>query len=151
MFSTLEECIAAWERVGRHGDLQQRIERNARWIPYYAYLAGQREDSDAAIDPHAEEVTEYLIDRGLLEPDSSVLDIGSGTGTFALAFAKRCQSVTTLEMDAASQRVCQTQADQLSLTNISTQTEMWETYQPNQKFSFVFSSMCPAICNYAEL
>lgn len=151
MFATLEECIAAWERSGQHGTLQQRVERNARWIPYYAYLAGQREECDAAIDPHAEEVSGYLFDRGLLTPASSVLDLGSGTGTFTLAFAKHCQSVTALEMDAVSQRACQTQAAQLGLTNISHQTKMWETYQPKERFDFVLSSMCPAICNYTEL
>ena len=151
MFQTLNDCIAAWEQAGQHGGFQERIERNARWIPYYAYLAGQQENSDATIEPHAEEVTASLFERGLLTPASSVLDIGSGTGTFALAFAKHCQAITALEMDAASQHVCQKQAEQLGLTNISHQTEMWETYQPNQRFDFVFSSMCPAICNYTEL
>ena len=151
MFQTLNDCISAWDQAGLHGGLQERIERNARWIPYYAYLADQREAADAAIDPHAEEVTASLFERGLLAPASSVLDIGSGTGTFALAFAKHCQAITALEMDAASQQICQTQAEQLGLSNISHQTEMWETYQPNRRFDFIFSSMCPAICTYTEL
>ncbi len=151
MFTTLEECIAAWEQAGQHGDARERIERNARWIPYYAYLASQRDESAATIDPHAEEVTDYLFDRGLLTPDSSVLDIGSGTGSFAHAFAKRCKAVTALEMDAVSQHVCQAQAEQMGISNISQQTEMWETYRSDHRFDFVFSSMCPAICNYSEL
>ena len=29
--------------------------------------------------------------------------------------------------------------------------QMWETFAPNERYDFVFSSMCPAICNYAEL
>ncbi len=151
MFATLEECIAAWEQAGQHGDLRQRIERNARWIPYYAYLADQRGNNDAAIDPHAKEVVAHLFDRGLLTLESGVLDIGSGTGNFALAFAQRCKSVTALEMDAASQQVCQSQAKQLALTNIYALTEMWEACRLNQRFDFVFSSMCPAICNLTEL
>jgi hypothetical protein len=73
MFATLEECIAAWEQAGQHGDLQQRIERNARWIPYYAYLADQCGNNDAAIDPHAKEVVAHLFDRGLLALESGVL------------------------------------------------------------------------------
>lgn len=151
MFSSLKDCIVAWEQAGQHGGIRERIQRNERWIPYYAYLADRQEEADAAIDPHAEEVTACLFARGFLAPASSVLDIGSGMGTFALAFAKRCKAVTALEMDAGSQHFCQIQAERLGLTNISPHTEMWETYQPNRRFGFVFSSMCPAICDYSEL
>lgn len=151
MFATIEKCAAAWERAGRHGDARERIERNARWIPYYSYLAGQSDSAGAALDPYAEEVADYLLYKGLFTPDSEILDIGSGTGLFTHAFAKRCKSVCALEMDTVSQHVCQTHAEELGLSNIIPQTEMWETFRPDRQFDFVFSSMCPAICNYNEL
>lgn len=151
MFDSLEACASAWERAGGHGDTAARVERNARWIPYYAFLADGREEADAGIDPHASEVVQELFSRGLLRAGSSVLDIGSGTGSFALAFAARGLPVTALEMDARSLAVCRAQAERLGLSRIRYENQMWETFSPEEKHSFVFSSMCPAVCNYDEL
>jgi SAM-dependent methyltransferase len=151
MFETLEACAAAWEQAGNHGDIQTRIERNARWIPYYSFLASGRDEAEAAIDPHAAAVADGLVSRGYLSAGSSVLDIGSGTGTFAHAFASRGASVTALEMDSTSLAVCRTQARQLGLQNMRFEQQMWETFAPEEQYDFVFSSMCPAICNYTEL
>ena len=151
MFETLEACAAAWEQAGNHGDIQTRIERNARWIPYYSFLASGRDEAEAAIDPHAAAVADGLVSRGYLSAGSSVLDIGSGTGAFAHAFASRGASVTALEMDSTSLAVCRTQARQLGLQNMRFEQQMWETFAPEEQYDFVFSSMCPAICNYTEL
>ncbi len=151
MFETLEACAAAWEQAGNHGDIQTRIERNARWIPYYSILASGRDEAEAAIDPHAAAVVDGLVSRGLVRAGSSVLDIGSGTGAFAHAFASRGASVTALEMDSTSLAVCRAQAQQLGLRNMWFEQQMWETFAPKERYDFVFSSMCPAICNYAEL
>ncbi len=151
MFETLEACAAAWEQAGNHGDTLARIERNARWIPYYSFIAAGREETEAAIDPHAAEVVDGLFSRGLVRSGSTVLDIGSGTGAFAHAFAARGLSVTALEMDAGSLAVCRAQAEALGLSGLQYENQMWETFAAQKQYSFVFSSMCPAICNYAEL
>lgn len=151
MFDSLEACAAAWEQAGNHGDAAARIARNARWIPYYSFIASGREENVAAIDPHAAEVVDGLFSRGLVRAGSTVLDIGSGTGAFAHAFASRGASVTALEMDSASLAVCRAQAEALGLVNLQYENQMWETFTPKKQYSFVFSSMCPAICNYSEL
>ena len=39
MYLTLEEYAAAWEKMGSHGTKEERIERNASWIPFYTYVA----------------------------------------------------------------------------------------------------------------
>ena len=151
MFDTLEACAAAWAQVGNHGDTYARIERNARWIPYYSFITAGRDENEAAIDPHAAEVVDGLFPRGLVHAGSTVLDIGSGTGAYAHAFAARGLSVTALEMDAGSLAVCRAQAEALGLSGLQYENQMWETFAPQKQYSFVFSSMCPAICNYAEL
>lgn len=151
MFDSIEALALAWEQAGSHGDRQARIERNARWIPYYSFLATGCEEMDAAIDPHAAEITQLLLDHGLVRACDHVLDIGSGTGAFSHAFAARGLDVTALEMDAASLSVSRAQAEALGLHNIRYENSMWETYQTDRKFSFVFTSMCPAICNFTEL
>ncbi len=151
MFETLEACAAAWEQAGNHGDKDTRIERNTRWIPYYSFLATGRDEAQAAIDPHAAAITDGLVSRGYLGAGSTVLDIGAGTGGFSHAFASRGAIVTALEMDLSSLSVCRAQAEQLGLDTLRYENQMWETFEPKGQFDFVFSSMCPAICNNAEL
>ena len=151
MFDSIEALALAWEQAGSHGDRQARIERNVRWIPYYSFLATGREEMDAAVDPHAAEITQLLFDRELVRAGDCVLDIGSGTGAFSHAFAAQGLQVTALEMDAASLSASRAQAKILGLHNIRYENSMWETYQADRKFSLVFSSMCPAICNFTEL
>ena len=151
MFDTLEACASAWERAGNHGGYQARIERNLRWARYYSCLAGRRQDADYSIESHAAEVVTTLFSQGVLAPDSSVLDVGSGVGSYAAAFASRCADVTALDMDAASLSVLRERAARLGLHNITCAESMWETFEPARKFSFVFSAMCPAVCDYREL
>ena len=151
MFDTLDACAAAWAQTGNHGDTLARIKRNARWIEYYSVIAAGREESEAAIDPHAAEVVAGLFSRGLVRAGSSVLDIGSGTGAFSHAFAARGLAVTALEMDAGSLAVCRAQAEAMGLLSLQYENQMWETFTPEKQYSFVFSSMCPAVCNYEEL
>ena len=151
MFDSLESLNRAWKQAGKHGDEQARIERNARWIPYYSFLAAGREEAEAAIDPYAAEIAGVLHDQKLIREGETVLDIGSGTGGFTHAFAARGLRVTALEMDPASLSVCRAQAEQLGLPPLQYENGMWETFHPSQKFDFVFTSMCPAICDCEEL
>ena len=151
MFDSLDACVDAWKRAGNHGSKEERIERNLRWMRYYAYIYERQRDAEASFDPHAADIVDALFRQGLLTPESSVLDIGSGTGAYALAFASRCAEVTALDMEPTSLAILQEHAAQLGLSNITCQEGMWETYRPDRTFSVVFTSMCPAICDYEEL
>ena len=148
----LDEAKLAWEQEGKHGDRAARIARNVKWARYYRYLAESRFDSgEVGFDPHAEEVVLYLLSNGWLDENSSVLDVGAGTGTFALSLARHCASVTALEMDDASLSVLDQSTNLLGFSNIICVSGMWETYEAKKRFSLAFSSMCPAICDYNEL
>ena len=151
MFQTLEDCADAWKAAGQHGSREERIARNLLWTRYYAGLTCKQSGENATISPRAAETVDRLFREGLLTPESTVLDIGSGTGDFTLAFAARCAHVTALDMDAVSLAVLAADAAQLSFGNIVCETTMWESYTPKHTFSFVFSSMCPAVCDYDEL
>ena len=150
MYLTLEECAAAWEAAGGHGTKEERIARNARWIPFYSYVAQGQLQSSAGPDPHAREVARILNDAGILESDGTLLDLGCGTGGFSLAFAEQGIEVTAVDMDHPSLMVLRNRAKANGL-KIETERAMWEQYNPKTKFDVVFSSMCPAICDYQEL
>lgn len=150
MYLTLEECAAAWEKAGGHGTKQERIARNANWIPFYTYAAQAQINNTSGPDPHAKEVAQLLKDAGVLQKGDTLLDLGSGTGGFSLAFAQQGMQVTAVDMDATSLQALMNRAKANGL-EIETENTMWEQYTPQTTFDVVFSSMCPAICNYEEL
>ena len=150
MYLTLEECAAAWEAAGGHDTKEERIARNARWIPFYSYVAQGQLQSSAGPDLHAKEVAQILKDAGVLESCGTLLDLGCGTGGFSLAFAQQGMQVTAVDMDYPSLLVLSNRAKANGL-EIETERTMWERYNPKSKFDVVFSSMCPAICDYREL
>lgn len=151
MFSTVEKCRLAWDAAGMHGSKEERIARNLQWLQYYQSIAAGREINEATIDPHAGEIANCLVNAGILHDRSTLLDIGSGTGVYSLAFAKHCSDVTALDMDAVSLDVLARCAAALKLPKITGVRGMWENFTPDRAFSLTFSSMCPAICNYEEL
>lgn len=80
-----------------------------------------------------------------------MLDIGFGVGAYTLAFASRCAEVTALDMEPSSISILQESAAQYGLNNVTCQEGMWENYRPDRTFSFVFTSMCPAIWDFEAL
>ena len=114
-------------------------------------LPNRKRAGEAGFDSHAEDVARYLRDTGILHDNATLLDIGSGTGAYSLSFAKRCAKVTALDMEDMSLSVLTDHASMLGLSNINCIRGMWETYEPDRKFSVTFSSMCPAICTHEEL
>ena len=150
MYLTLEECAAAWETAGGHGTKEERIAQNAHWIPFYSYVAQEQLNNVSGPDPQAKGVAQILRDAGVLESGGTLLDLGCGTGGFSLAFAQQGMQVTAVDMDHPSLLVLSNRAKANGL-EIETERTMWERYNPKSKFDVVFSSMCPAICDYREL
>lgn len=142
---TLQQCETLWAEAGRHGTPDERIARTRLWEPYYSYLA---QFAEPAAEPA---FVARMAKEGVLTPDTTVLDIGAGTGSFALPFAKHCKEVVALEPVGACLDVLKAHARQQSLANIRTVHGFWEEFQPSEQFDVTFSSMCPAICNVEEL
>lgn len=151
MFLTLEECIQAWEKAGQYGTKEERVARNARWIPFYSYLAEPQLSSTAPADLYAQAAAQALESAGILRRDVTVLDVGAGTGRFSLAFGALGARVTALDMDAPSLAVLMNRAKANRIPNMEIERGMWELFQPKDKYDVVFSAMCPAICDYDEL
>ena len=62
--------------------------------------------------------TEEILCRLALTADSAVIDLGAGTGAFALHAAKRCRTVYAVDISAAMLEYCRQQAAGEGLTNI---------------------------------
>jgi len=62
--------------------------------------------------------SEEIIDRLDLGPDSTVIDLGSGTGAFALHASRECRTVYAVDVSGAMLDHCRLQATKEELTNI---------------------------------
>jgi putative AdoMet-dependent methyltransferase len=62
--------------------------------------------------------TEEVIRRLGLDSSSIVIDLGSGTGAFALHAAKKCKTIYAVDISAAMLDYCRQQAEKEGLSNI---------------------------------
>lgn len=93
---------------------------------------------------------DYIISRKLIDKNSSVLDIGCGTGRYSIKFAKSAKNVTGIDISTEMLKYAQANAEAAGLKNVSFISAAWQDldmHEPgwNKKYDFVFASMTPAI------
>jgi ubiquinone/menaquinone biosynthesis C-methylase UbiE len=94
-------------------------------------------DRKAGVDP-AEELDR--LQRLGLNATSTLVDLGAGTGTLALAAAPHCQRVVAVDVSPAMLSVVQRQATQAGLTNLECHRAGFLTYQhTGHPADFVYS------------
>lgn len=95
-----------------------------------------------------EKVTKLLTENGYL-PGNTVLDIGGGTGRYALPFAKVARSVTLTDLSSGMLAHARQNAEKAGLTNITYEKLDWDQVEIagsayEKSHDIVFASMCPA-------
>jgi ubiquinone/menaquinone biosynthesis C-methylase UbiE len=118
----------------------------AEWVPDELGHAGpehldaayvQGYDRKAGTDP-AEDV-EVLRALGL-SPDSTLVDVGAGTGTFALAVAPYCGRVIAVDVSPAMLRVIKEKTKQAGIANIDVVQAGFLSYEHRgEPVDFVYS------------
>ncbi|WP_456432782.1 class I SAM-dependent methyltransferase [Thermosulfuriphilus sp.] len=83
--------------------------------------------------------------KGALGLEKTVLDIGSGPGTFGLLMAPKVKEVTCLDISAAMIEELRNRAAAQGLRNIRAICEDWFSFEPEQAFDLVFCSMSPVL------
>lgn len=103
---------------------------------YYHQVNGSTYYSDA--------VPRLLEQKGILDPSSSVLDIGAGSGRYAIPLANKGKSVHALDLSSEMLQFLQRETEKNNLDNIYTIKSAWPTTEKIGEFDVVFSAMCPA-------
>ena len=100
-----------------------------------AYVAGY--ERKAGFDP-VDDLD--VLDRHGLGPDSTVLDLGAGVGTFAIAAAPRCREVIAVDVSPAMTAVLHDRVEQAGLPNVTVVEAGFLSYQHRgEPVDFVYS------------
>ncbi|QNB46673.1 methyltransferase domain-containing protein [Thermanaerosceptrum fracticalcis] len=91
-----------------------------------------------------------LTEKGLLTPESSVLDIGCGPGKYAVEMARRSKEVTALDISAKMLAFAEENKKKEKVENLFFFKLDWgqvslEELNWEKGFDLVFASMCPAV------
>ncbi len=120
-------------------------------------------DAEAMWDQRAEQFNASQLRGGFMRPDGvvdllqekdllrgkTVLDVGGGTGRYAIPFARSASRVTVTDISANMLSYARGNAEAEDLFNLSYRKMDWETSDLKElgwerAFDLVFASMCPA-------
>jgi len=96
----------------------------------------------------------YLRECGIDFNGKDLLDIGCGSGIYALALARRCKSVTGIDSSKAMLANYISEAKDKNITNASCLEEEWGKVPEEKiikKFDIVLASMTAAVQTYDEV
>lgn len=148
----IKDC-SSWDQVWQHTQKQHGDQAIAMWNNRAQSFAGNVL-GDAG-KKRTEPVIQWLEQLGVSFEGTSVLDIGSGPGAFAVPFALRSAQVTALDPSSAMLELLQQNAHSHGVV-IDGKEALWEDIHVdregwNQAFDLVFASMCPAISSWQYL
>ncbi len=82
----------------------------------------------------------FLKLRSIVTPQTSILDVGAGTGRFTLALAPYVHHITAVEPNAAMLRYLQQDAEEAHFINISTHPQTWQNAPDDIRADIVLCS-----------
>lgn len=91
-----------------------------------------------------------LVDKGIVTPETRVLDIGAGPGSWALPMSKICAHVTALEPSGGMIDIMSERVEEEKINNITIVQKTWQETDLAEQgwekaFDLVFASMTPGI------
>ena len=92
-----------------------------------------------------QEKVQSLIDREIINAESTVLDIGCGSGQFAVELAKKTKKVVGLDFSEKMLSYASANATAAGQKNTEFIHSDWDGYQCTEPFDLVIASMSPAI------
>jgi len=125
--------------------------RSEKWVKNF-----DSEDVRLENEARYETISTFLFDKGLIDKNSEVLDIGCGPGLFTARFAKGCKTVTGLDIsekmiEHALENTVLRGLKNVCFLNIPWQDIDLEALEMRGKYDLVFASLCPGISNEKEL
>jgi len=140
-----------WESAHQRSPLKITAQNEARWRNFWNLDASYYLKEVKWESVIYERAVDRLMKEGWIGSNDTVIDIGSGPGTFALPLAPYVRSVTALDeargmldqlnMECAKRKIC----------NIMTIDANWDTFEKTPKYDLVMSALSPAVRTKEDL
>lgn len=92
-----------------------------------------------------DKTVEFLKDKNIIQ-DAKILDIGGGSGRYAIPFSKYAKQIVVTDISQNMLDLAKENAEKEKILNISFQKSIWnEKEYEGEKFDLVFAAMCPAL------
>ncbi|MBU4439283.1 MAG: class I SAM-dependent methyltransferase [Acetobacterium sp.] len=116
-------------------------------VDFWDFRAEEYNNSQTSMTARVtqEEKVQELLDKAIINNESTVLDIGCGTGQFAVELGKVVKHVVGLDFSENMLLYAKQNAENAGLTNIDFVKSDWDSFVSEQRFDFVLASMSPAI------
>ena len=135
----MEFTVQEWEKErNKHAYVAESIDR-AQYFKIWDDIASSYENSRTSTIRM--DIFDKMAERGIIDRDMDVMDVGCGPGTYSELFAKKCRSVLCID---SSQKMLDVLAGK-KLSNVKQIRSEWESFDTDEKFDLVFSSLCPAV------
>ncbi|WP_068268452.1 class I SAM-dependent methyltransferase [Caviibacter abscessus] len=96
----------------------------------------------------ATKTLKFLKEKNIIQ-NANVLDIGGGSGRYAIPFAKYAKHVVVTDISQNMLYLASENAKKENILNISFRKSVWDkeniNSSENEKFDLVFAAMCPAL------
>ncbi|WP_060826132.1 SAM-dependent methyltransferase [Sulfurospirillum cavolei] len=103
-------------------------------------------DDDASINEDAQHIIAWVESHGIAFEGYSLLDIGCGTGAFAIPLALKKAHITALDISYDMLKIVNGKSEMHDLSGFVTlQHANWSTFTPPVTYDIVLASMTPAI------
>ncbi len=140
-----------WEKAVRLSPLQRSQGNQEGWLNFWSHISEGYRDRMQQESVIIDEVLSILIKEGMVTPESIILDIGSGPGTFTIPFARLATHVFALDSAKKMIETLKQEAEHQGVTNLTPLCQSWEECHWVKEFDLVFASCSPAIRNVKSL
>jgi SAM-dependent methyltransferase len=140
-----EVARISWDDACSFSPLRRYGNWRPQWFEYWDGIGTQCPAAEVNARGQERDVIDYLRRHRVLMPGDRVLDIGCGSGTFALPFARSSSGVTGIDPSGVMLSRLRSAADQAGMDNIRPLMTTWEDYCPEEPHDLVFSAFCPGI------
>ena len=122
-------------------------------VEFWDFRAEEYNLSSSAADAqlNRQEKVQTLIDKGIITAESTVLDIGCGSGQFAVELAKKTKKVVGLDFSEKMLDYASANAVAAGLNNTKFIHTNWDGFDCPEPFDLVVASMSPAIAQPEHL
>ena len=122
----------------------QFSDRNADFWNLRAEEYNQSVSKDRSVMSRENKV-QYFVEKSLINSESTVLDIGCGSGQLAIAHARVVKKVVAMDFSEKMLGFAKENAKKAGVDNIQFVLSDWEHFPLEEPFDFVIASMSPAI------